>query len=69
MKSSAAVKYAYCTCKARKGGWCNHMYALMKVNVLLNCCPVPQGHVAGQYHSNVLQMFPNLLHWTLQFTN
>ena len=31
MKSSAAVKYAYCTCKAGKGGWCNHMYALMKV--------------------------------------
>ena len=31
MKSSAAVQYAYCTCKAGEGGWCNHMYALMKV--------------------------------------
>ena len=31
MKSSAAVKYAYCSCRAGKGGWCNHMYALMKV--------------------------------------
>lgn len=31
MKSSAAVKYAYCTFRAGKGGWCNHMYALMKV--------------------------------------
>ena len=31
MKACAAVKYAYCTCKAGKGGWCNHMYALMKV--------------------------------------
>ena len=29
--SSAAVKNAYCTCKAGKDGWCNHMYALMKV--------------------------------------
>ena len=30
-KSSSAVKYAYCTCRAGKGGWCNHVYALMKV--------------------------------------
>ena len=30
-KSSSAVKYAYCTCRAGKGGWCNHVYALMKL--------------------------------------
>ena len=30
-KSSSAVKYAYCTCTAGKGGWCNHVYALMKL--------------------------------------
>ena len=29
-KSSSAVKYAYCTCRAGKGGWCNHVYPLMK---------------------------------------
>ena len=31
MTSSAAVKYAYCSYRAGKGGWCNNMYALMKV--------------------------------------
>ena len=31
MKYSAAVKNAYCTCKAAKDGWWHHMCALMKV--------------------------------------
>ena len=31
LKSSSAVKYACCTCRAGKGGWCNHVYGLMKV--------------------------------------
>ena len=30
-KLSSAVKDIYCTCRAGKGGWCNHVYALMKV--------------------------------------
>ena len=30
-KSSSGVKDVYCTCRAGKGGWCNHVYALMKV--------------------------------------
>ena len=28
MKSSAAVQYAYCTCKAGEGGWCNPLKQL-----------------------------------------
>ena len=30
-KSSGAVLYSYCTCRAGKGGFCNHMYGLMKI--------------------------------------
>ena len=30
-ESSSAVIDAYCTFRAGKGGWCNHVYALMKV--------------------------------------
>ena len=37
MKSSAVVKYAYCTCKAGKGGWCNHMYALRPCGWTVPC--------------------------------
>ena len=29
--SNAQVKYAYCTCKAGQGGFCNHVYALLKL--------------------------------------
>ena len=31
LKSSSDVKYAYCTSRAGKGGWCNNIYGLMKV--------------------------------------
>ena len=30
-KTTAQVIYGYCTCKAGKGGFCNHMYALFKL--------------------------------------
>ena len=30
-KSNAEVLYAYCTCKAGKGGFCNHIYGLLKL--------------------------------------
>ena len=29
--AKAKVNYAYCTCKAGKGGFCNHIYALFKL--------------------------------------
>ena len=29
-KSSSAVKDANCTCIGGKGGWCNHVYALIR---------------------------------------
>ena len=30
-RSHALVKYGYCTCKAGQGGFCNHVYALLKM--------------------------------------
>lgn len=42
---SATVKYAQCSCRAGKGGFCNHSYALMKLIaqfVLDKCEEIPQ---------------------------
>jgi hypothetical protein len=30
-KSNAQILYAYCTCKAGQGGFCNHIYAILKL--------------------------------------
>ena len=30
-RTNAQVEYAYCTCKAGRGGFCNHVYALFKL--------------------------------------
>ena len=57
-KSSSAIKDAYCTCRAGKGGWSNHVYALMKVIAIFSveeskCIPellsCTSNDVVGQY--------------------
>ena len=76
MKSSAALQYAYCTCKAGGGGWCNHMYALMKVIAkfsleelkcipeLLPCTSRPCGWRVPRNRSTIVSK-PSAMHTTV----